>query len=132
MSTASFDSTSVLPSTRRICEKEQKSLPAKSEELSGLWLAILLTARWEAQETDSQERREDLQAELDQLRLQYYGVIDEIAMNFGVPQAMAMLQAVERNVRLPQEIKRKRVKVHFEPEPEIDAGEMDEEDSATL
>ena len=126
MSVATFDSTSVLFPTRHIREKEQNTLSAKSEKLSGLWLAILLTARWKSRETESQERREELQAELDQLRLQYYVAIDEIAMNFGVSQAMATLQAVERNVRLPQEIKRR--KIRAESEEEI--GE--EEDSAAL
>jgi hypothetical protein len=126
MSTATFDSTSLLSPTKHAREKEQKLLSARSEDLSGLWLAILLTARWEAQETESDERREDLQAELDQLRLQYYGVIDEIAMTFGISQAMAMLESVERNVRLPKEITRGRVRVQCEDEI------SEEEDSAAI
>jgi len=125
MSMATFDSPSVLSPACRARKKQPDDLSAWSEELSGLWLAILLTARWEAQETESQERREDLQAELDQLRLQYYGGIDEIAMAFGIPQAMAMLQTVERNVRLPKEIRRRKIRVHCEEE-------IGEEDSATL
>jgi hypothetical protein len=126
MSMATFESTSVLSPAWHARKKQPTDLSAWSEELSGLWLAILLTARWEAQETESQERREDLQAELDQLRLQYYGAIDGIAMTFGVSQAMAMLQAVERNVRLPQEIKRRKIRVQSEEEL------AEEEDSATL
>ena len=126
MSTTTFDSASLLFPLRHTRKKEQKPLFTRSEELSGLWFAILLTARWEALETESDERREELQAELDHLRLQYYGAIDEIAMTFGVPQAMATLQAVERNVRLPKEIKRRKIRVRSEDE----TGE--EEDSAGL
>ena len=125
MSMATFDSASLLSLATHARSKEEKDLSARREELGGLWLAILLTARWEAQETESRQQREDLQAELDQLRLQYYGAIDEIAMTFGVPEAMAMLQAVERNVRLPREIKRRKIRVRCEEE-------IGEEDSAAL
>ncbi len=126
MSMATFESPSVLSATRYALEKDKKQLSQRSEELSGLRLAILLTARWEAQETESDERREDLQAELDQLRLQYYGVIDEIAMTYGVSQAMATLQWVERNVRLPKEVLRRKIRIQTEEE----IGE--EEDSAAI
>jgi len=125
MSMATFDSISFLSPAGCAREKEQRSLSARSEELSGLWFAILLTARWEAQETESDERREDLQAELDLLRQQYYGAIDEIAMTFGVSQAMATLQSVERSVQLPKEIKRRKIRVRCEEE-------IEEEDSAAL
>jgi hypothetical protein len=126
MSMATFDSTSVLSPARHARKNELRDLSARHEELSALRLAILLTAKWEAQETESQERREDLQAELDQLHLQYYGAIDEIAMTFGVSQAMATMQAVERNVRLPKEIMRRKIRVQCEEE----VGE--EEDSAAF
>jgi hypothetical protein len=123
---ATFESPFVLSATRHARERDQKQLSQRSEELSGLRLAILLTARWEAQETESDERREDLQAELDQLRQQYYRVIDEIAMTYGVSQAMAMLQCVERNVRLPKEVLRRKIRIQTEEE----IGE--EEDSAAI
>jgi len=131
MSTTTFDAASILSApiltpSRRAHQKEQKPLSARSEQLGGLWLAILLTSRWEAQETESLERRQDLQAELDQLRFQYYGVIDEIAMTFGVSQAMETLHTVERTVRLPKELRPvSRVRVSV-------AAEVDEDSSAAL
>jgi hypothetical protein len=125
MSTATFDTASILsastlPASRRAHEKEQKSLSARSDQLGGLWLAILLTARWEAQETESLERRQDLQAELERLRFQYYGVIDEIAITFGVSQAMETLKTIERTVRLPRELRTTRVRVESAVEGDED------------
>jgi len=133
MSTATFDSNSILLAPIRSTgirtrEKEPKSLAARSEQLGGLWLAILLTARWEVQETESLDRRQDLQAELEQLRFQYYCVIDEIAMNFGVSQAMETLKSVERTVRLPRDLRPTRVSI--ETVPEVDEFDQVDEDSS--
>jgi len=74
-----------------------------TEELARIRFAILLTARWEADDAEDAEHRKELLAELADLRRLYYDKIDEIAMTFGVAQAIRTKAEVERAVVLPHE-----------------------------
>jgi len=74
-----------------------------TEELARLRFAILLTARWEASDAEDPERRKELRVELADLRRLYYDKIDEIAMTFGVAQAIKAKAEVERGVVVPPE-----------------------------
>jgi hypothetical protein len=84
-------------------EIEGVNLTFATEELARLRFAILLTARWEASETEDPEHRKELLAELSDLRRLYYDRIDEVAMAFGVAQAMKTKAEIERSVVLPSQ-----------------------------
>jgi hypothetical protein len=103
MSTATVDRLSLSPGTSYLCDTEETTLAGAIEELVRLRFSILLTARWEAAESDDADRRGELRAELADLRKFYFDEIDEIAMTFGVQQAMDAKQEVERNVVLPRD-----------------------------
>lgn len=102
MSTVTVDRLSLSPGTSQLFEREERTLASVMEELVRLRFSILLTARWEAAETDDPERRGELRAELADLRKFYLDEIDEIAMKFGVQQAMDAKDEVEHNVVLPR------------------------------
>lgn len=72
------------------------------EELARLRFSIVLTARWEVAERSDMERRDDLRRELARLRGLYFERIDEMAMTFGVQQAMDAKDEVERRVFVPR------------------------------
>jgi hypothetical protein len=103
MTTATVDLLSLSPGTCILREKEETTLAGAIEELVRLRFSILLTARWEAAETDDAERRGELRAELVDLRKFYFDEIDQIAMTFGVQQAIDAKDEVERNVILPRD-----------------------------
>jgi hypothetical protein len=103
MSAATVDLISLSPGTSHLRESEEKTLAGAMEELVRLRFSILLTARWEAAETDDAERRGELRAELADLRKFYFDEIDAIAITFGVQQAMNAKNDVERNVVLPRD-----------------------------
>jgi hypothetical protein len=81
------------------------ALTANVDELAGLRFSILITARWEESEDETEEQRAQLRSELDQLRSLYFDKIDQIAMTFGVRHAMKAQQEVERTVNLPRSTK---------------------------
>jgi hypothetical protein len=104
MSTATVEKLSLSPGTSHACEREESNLSGAVEELVRLRFSILLTARWEAAETEDAERRGELRDELRELRRYYFDEIDQIAMNFGVKQAIKAKEEVERNVVLPRNL----------------------------
>jgi hypothetical protein len=69
-----------------------------------LRFSIILTARWADSDSESPDRRAELRADLAQLRKHYGDKIDEIAMTFGVDQAMKAKEEVERTVVVPRDI----------------------------
>jgi len=81
-------------------EKQGDLLAAYTEELATLRFTIILTAKWERSASEEMERRDDLRADLVSLRRDYSEKIDEIAMIFGVQQAMKAKERVERTVTL--------------------------------
>ena len=79
------------------------SFQIAEEELGRLRFAVLLTARWEATGGESPEQRKELLQELRELRRLYGDKIDEIAMIYGVAEAMHAKEEIERTVTLPPE-----------------------------
>ena len=77
-------------------------LTARKAELEDLRYGIILRARWESSDFVDSERKALLRDDLVQLRSLYAEKIDEIAMNFGVRQAIEALVYVEKNVTVPR------------------------------
>jgi hypothetical protein len=73
-------------------------LATKTEELAGLRLSVILTAKWGTSAGVDPEQREELRTELVGLRRRYSEKIDEIAMTLGVQNAMESKEYVERTV----------------------------------
>ncbi|MGH9589159.1 MAG: hypothetical protein ACRD25_02130 [Terracidiphilus sp.] len=103
MSIAIVENLSLSPGTSHACERKESTLASAKEDLVRLRFSTLLTARWAEAEDEDPERRGELRAELAELRRHYFNEIDEIAMNFGVQQAMDAKEEVERNVVLPRD-----------------------------
>lgn len=94
-----FDSAG--PTACYVEETKQSLLAAEIEELARLRLSIVLTAKWEADRDEDEERRKELRGELESLRRHYFEKIDHIAMAFSVADAMKAKEQVERGVTLP-------------------------------
>ncbi|MGA9672820.1 MAG: hypothetical protein WBQ94_26630 [Terracidiphilus sp.] len=101
MSTDLLDEVSKSPATRYTQEKQAQMLAAMVEELASLRFSIILTSRWDASATVDAGRRNELRAELKGLRRHYSEKIDEIAMTFGVQNAMKAKENVERTIAVP-------------------------------
>lgn len=93
------------PASRYIRETSIELLDYETEELAALRFSIILTARWAASEDEVPERRAELRDELALLRRHYGDKIDEIAMTFGVHQAVEAQSEVERTVVVPCDVK---------------------------
>ena len=111
---AALDPASLNPASRYIRESRETLLAYDTEELAVLRFSIILTARWEASDSEDTERAQNLRRELEQLRKHYGDKIDEIAMTYGVVQAMKAKEEVERTVILPREIKVAKLSSHDE------------------
>ena len=101
---APLDTANIGPGSRYVLETREAMLIYDTEELVALRFSIILTARWEASE-DAADRRAELREDLELLRKHYNDKIDELAMTYGVAQAMKTKTEVERNVHLPREVK---------------------------
>jgi len=93
------------PASTHVKETRAAFLAYETEELAALRFSIILTARWEASDEESPEQRAELRSELALLRRHYDDKIDEIAMTFGVADAMRAKDRVERTVRVPRDLK---------------------------
>ena len=82
-------------------EAEPLSLASARSELARLRYMAILTARWESSNGLDTRNRAALRADLADVRALYSRKIDEIAMSFGVQQAMDAQIFVERNVVVP-------------------------------
>ncbi len=102
---APLDLATIGPASRYIRETSIELLDYETEELAALRFSIILTARWAASESETPERRTELHDELTLLRRHYGDKIDEIAMTFGVQQAIATQNQVERMVVVPRDVK---------------------------
>jgi hypothetical protein len=98
------------PVSRYVNESREALLVYDIEELAALRFSIILTARWASSDGEEPERRAELRADLRLLRKHYGDKIDEMAMTFGVEQAMRTQEDVERTVILPREIKQLRMR----------------------
>ena len=101
MSTHLLDEVLTGPASRYAHEKHETLLAANTDELAGLRFSIILTALWEASTNVDVEHRNELHCELAGLRRNYSEKIDEIAMTFGVQNAMKAQKDVERTVAIP-------------------------------
>ena len=101
MSTHLLDAVWTGPASRYAHEKQGTLLAANIEELASLRFSIILTAKWEASAGVEAERHDELRSELAGLRRNYSNKIDEIAMTFGVQNAMKAKDEVERTVAIP-------------------------------
>lgn len=84
-------------------ESAQNNLATATEKLAALRFFILLTARREGMESADPEGSEHVHNDLVWLRAQYFDMIDDIAMRYGVQQAMDAKHAVEREVTVPRD-----------------------------
>jgi hypothetical protein len=98
---ASSDQMLVGPASRFVHEKWETLLAAEVEELASLRFSIVLTAKWESSCDGDPEQRQELRVELKNLRTRYYDKIDQIAMGFGVAQAMIAKDEVENRITRP-------------------------------
>jgi hypothetical protein len=102
---APLDSSLMGPASRYIKETREVLLAYEIEELAALRFSIILTARWEASDNEDPEQRAALRADLSLLRRHYGDKIDEMAMTFGVAEAMKAKDYVERTVVVPRDMK---------------------------
>ncbi len=101
---APLDLANIGPASRYIRETRIELLDYETEELAALRFSIILTARWAASGDEPPERRAELRDELELLRQHYGDKIDEIAMTFGIQQAMETQDEVERTVVVPRDV----------------------------
>jgi len=97
-----LDAVLIAPNCGCAPDAPKSTLAASIDDLAALRFSILITARWEESEDETEEQRVQLRDELNQLRILYYDKIDEIAMTYGVRPAMKAQQEVERTVILPR------------------------------
>lgn len=100
-----LDDVSFDPVLATPAEQETLNLAAAREELARLRYMLILTARWESSDRLNSKRRAQLRTDLVQYRSLYSQKIDEIAMAFGIQQAMEAVEHVERRVSVPQSAK---------------------------
>jgi hypothetical protein len=102
------------PASRYIKETREALLAYETEELAALRFSIILTARWEASDDEDPEQRAELRADLSLLRRHFSDKIDEIAMTFGVEEAMKAKDTAERTVVVPRDLKPLNIHRHEE------------------
>ena len=102
------------PASRYVKASRTALLAYDIEELAALRFSIILTARWEASDKEDPDRRADLRADLKLLRRHYEDKIDEMAMTFGVAQAMKAKEEIERTVVVPRDLKPLPIKTEAE------------------
>lgn len=102
---APLDTANISPASRYIRETREVLLAYEAEELAALRFSIILTARWMGSGDEDPERRAELRDDLLLLRKHYGDKVDEIAMTFGIQQAMMTKEEVERTVIVPRETK---------------------------
>ncbi len=93
------------PASRYVKESREAMLAYETEELAALRFSIILTARWEASDNEDPQQRAELRADLSLLRRHFDDKIDEIAMTFGVEEAMKAKGEVERTVVAPRDLR---------------------------
>lgn len=119
---APLDLNTIGPASRYIRETSVELLDYETEELAALRFSIVLTARWAASHNESAERRSELRHELEVLRKHYVDKIDEIAMTFGVQQAIEAQNQVERTVIVPRDLRPMPMKIEGKDYSEEELG----------
>lgn len=101
MATATFEPAALMPASLYSRLKHEATLAAFRQELAGLRFSIVLLARWESSGSVDEDNRFELCCELAHLRTVYLDTVDELAMTFGVQQAIDTKEEVERAVEVP-------------------------------
>jgi hypothetical protein len=102
MSAPAQDMAAIVPAAVYARLRRESNLAAMTQELAGLRFSILLLARWEASRKVDAASLKEMRRELAELRALYFEKIDELAMTFGVQQAMETQRSVERSVVVPR------------------------------
>jgi len=89
-------------------------LAYETEELAALRFSIILTARWEASDDEDPQQRAELRADLSLLRRHFDDKIDDMAMTFGVEEAMKAKDRVDRTIVVPHDLKPLNIQRHEE------------------
>jgi hypothetical protein len=116
MSTSLLSGPPLVPASLHLRLKCQTNLAAFTEELASLRYSILMLTRWEATRDLDCEGLAHLRSEVAELRALFFETIDQIAMCFGVQQAMDAQQEVERTVTAskgPMPAKKVREQLYF-------------------
>jgi hypothetical protein len=100
--------------SRYVKETREAMLAYEIAELAALRFSIILTARWESSGEEDQEQRAELRADLSLLRRYYGDKIDDIAIAFGVDEAIKAKDDVERTVLVPRDMKPLNIQRHEE------------------
>ena len=90
------------PDSRYAYDDAEALLAGSTEQLARLRFTIILVARWEPSSGVTLKRRKEMHTELTRLRGLYLGMVDELAMAYGVHQALMTLNYVERTVCVPK------------------------------
>jgi hypothetical protein len=104
MATAVVEPVALIPASLYARLKHEATLAAFRQELAGLRFSIVLLARWESSDNLDACNRGELREELAHLRALYLDTLDELAMTFGVQQAIEMKQEVERSIEVPRDM----------------------------
>ncbi len=102
MSTAVLTAAPIVPASVYVRLRHETNLAAMAQELASLRFSIILLARWETSGSVDRENLAELRDELAHLRGLYFEKIDDIAMTFGVQQAIDTKEKVERSVAVPK------------------------------
>jgi hypothetical protein len=90
------------PDSRYAYDDAEALLAGSTEQLARLRFTIILVARWEQSSGVTSQRRKEMRTELTRLRGLYLGMVDELAMAYGVHQALMTRNYVERTVCIPK------------------------------
>ena len=92
------------PTSGYIKENRQAMLEYEVAELAALRFSIMLTARWESCHDQDTEQRAELRTDLSLLRRYYGNKLDDIAITFGVNEAIKAKDDIERTVMVPHDM----------------------------
>ena len=92
------------PTALFVKETREAMLAYEIADLAALRFSILLTVRWEAAHDQDPQQCAELRSDLAILRGHYDAKIDEIALTFGVEDAMKAQEDVERTVVVPRDM----------------------------
>jgi hypothetical protein len=102
MSAPAQDMAAIVPAAVYARLRRESNLAAMTQELTGLRFSIILLKRWETSRKVDAVSLKELRRELAELRALYLEKIDDLAMTFGVQQAMDTQRNVERSVVVPR------------------------------
>ena len=90
------------PDSRYAYDDAEALLAGSTDQLARLRFTTILVARWEPSSGVTSHRRKEMRTELTRLRNLYLGMVDELAMAYGVHHALMTRNYVERTVCIPK------------------------------